>query len=61
MDCIEFVESIMGIKLLQYQKRLLKTLEAHKNDVMAISPITGRMYFFPKQEVAKEGSNECAV
>lgn len=52
MDCVEFVERIMGIKLFQYQKELLKTLEAHKNDLMVISPITGRIYFVPKQEVA---------
>ncbi len=51
MDCVEFVERVMGIKLFQYQKELLKALETHKNDVIAMSPITGRIYFFPKQEV----------
>lgn len=59
MDCIEFVERVMGVKLLQYQKKLLKTLEAHKNDVMAMSPITGRIYFFPKRE--GECTNERTV
>lgn len=51
MDCVEFVERVIGIKLLQHQKKLLKTLEIHKNDVMVMGPITGRIYFFPKQEV----------
>lgn len=53
MNCVEFVECVMGIKLFQYQKELLKTLEAHKDDVITMSPITGRIYFFPKQEVTR--------
>lgn len=51
MDCVEFTERVIGIKLLQHQKKLLKTLEIHKNDVMVISPITGRIYFVPKSDL----------
>lgn len=53
MNCEEFIEKITGIKLLHYQKELLKTMEAHKDDVIAMSPITGKLYFFPKKKEEK--------